>query len=184
MGNYKQRCISSITYTLRMSQFKDFILTGILLLSFALLATSAGAQIRQVERQQKGDAAKLAQARLAIGNATAVKAWARKDAAMFVSTFTEDGLELRPDGSAVRGREQILELVRASMRRLGPGVELTVKTTSVWLDGDTAYETGKSIYKYVRLGQPKVFETLFVTIWKKQRDGQWKIVVDMPVRQD
>lgn len=69
------------------------------------------------------------------------------------------------------------------MQRLGPGVELTVKTTQVWLDGDMAYESGKSIYKYTQQGQPKTFETLFVTIWKQQRDGRWKIIVDMPVPQ-
>lgn len=100
---------------------------------------------------------------------------------MFASTFTEDALEMRPDGSVVKGRRKILELVKASMQRLGPGVELTVKTNRVWLDGKTAYETGKSVYKYVEKGEPKTFETLFVSIWKKQRDGKWKLVADMPV---
>lgn len=173
-----------------MSQYKGFIAISIFLFGLALMTTSATAQIDHVEKKQKdasaSHATNLAQARLAIdeGNATAVKAWARNDPMMFVSTFAEDALGLRPDGSVVKGREQILEMVKASMQRLGPGAELTVKTTSVWLDGDNAYETGKSIYRYMQLGQPKTFETLFVTIWKRQRDGKWKIVVDMPVRED
>jgi uncharacterized protein (TIGR02246 family) len=128
-------------------------------------------------------AAELARVRRAIdeGNARAVRAWATGDPELFASVFADGGLELRPDGSVVRGRRPIVELVRASMKRLGPGVELTVKTTGVWLDGATAYESGKSVYKYTQDGQPKTFETLFVSVWKKQRNGVWKIHTDMPV---
>ena len=190
MGSYMQSGTSRINQTFWLKQCPVLVLMGLFLLCPAFMATSASAQIRRAGKRQAVSSTtptvKLAQeARRAIdeGNATAVKAWAEGDAAIFVSTFAEDGLELRPDGSGIRGRRQILELVKASMQRLGPGVELTVKTTKVWVDGDTAYETGKSTYKYTQQGEPKTFETLFVTIWKKQRDGRWKIVVDMPVPQ-
>jgi uncharacterized protein (TIGR02246 family) len=164
------------------------ILKALFILSLPFVAAPAPAQNRVVKTKpgaasSSSSAAKLARARRAIdeGNALAVKAWATGDAELFVSVFADDGLELRPDGSVVRGRRRILELVKASMRRLGPGVELTVKTTGVWLDGDTAYESGKSVYKYTEKGQPKTFEVLFVTIWKRQRGGAWKVYVDMPV---
>ena len=163
------------------------VLTIFFLLSLAFMTRTATAQTRRVtlarDAAQASSADALAEARRAIdeGNATAMKAWAKGDAAMFVSTFAEDALELRPDGSVIKGRRQILELVKASMQRLGPGVELTVKTTGVWLDGETAYETGKSVYKYKEKGEPKTFETLFTSIWKKQRDGTWKLFADMPV---
>lgn len=163
------------------------IAKGLFIICVALINPPAFAQTKPAERKQEDRAAaKLAAVRAAIdeGNAAAVRAWSKGDAALFVSAFADDGLEMRPDGSVVKGREQILALVKASMQRLGPGVELTVKTTGVWLDGDTAYESGKSVYKYTQQGQPKTFETLFVTVWKKQRDGRWKIVVDMPVRQE
>jgi uncharacterized protein (TIGR02246 family) len=161
------------------------------LFGLAFMTTTATAQTRPATLAREADTtssadALAAEARRAIdeGNATAMKAWAKSDAAMFVSTFAEDALELRPDGSVVKGRRQILELVKASMQRLGPGVELTVKTTKVWLDGETAYETGKSVYKYTEKGEPKTFETLFVSIWKKQRDGTWKLIADMPVSKE
>lgn len=115
------------------------------------------------------------------GNAAAVRAWETGDAELFASAFAEDGREMRPDGTTVRGRRRIVELVRASMKRLGPGVVLTVETTGLWLDGDTAYETGRSVYRYTQDGQPRTFETLFVTVWKRQRGGRWKIHADMPV---
>ena len=157
----------------------------ILLLFF--LTTTARAQNGVVEMKPKGgagsEASELAEARRAIdeGNALAVRAWAKGDAELILSVFADDSFELRPDGSVVRGKGKILELMKASMKRLGPGVELTVKTTGVWLDGGTAYETGKSVYKYTADGQPKTFETLYVTIWKKQRDGSWKLSGEMPV---
>jgi uncharacterized protein (TIGR02246 family) len=168
------------------------VLTGFFLLSLAFFITPAlRAQTHQAETTRApgavpSTASMLEEARRAIdeGNATAMKAWAQSDAAMFASTFMEDALELRPDGSTVKGRQQILELVKASMQRLGSGVELTVKTNRVWLDGETAYEAGKSVYKYTEKGQRKTFETLFVSIWKRQRDGTWKLVADMPVPKD
>lgn len=163
------------------------VLTGFFLLGFILLTIPSIAQNRRAAPGRKiarpSAASKLAEARRAIaeGNATAVRAWAKGEPAMFASAFADDALELRPDGSVVKGRQRILDLTKASMQRLGPGVELTVETTGVWLDGDTAYETGKSVYKYTAEGQPKTFETLFVSIWKKQRNGAWKLIVDMPV---
>jgi uncharacterized protein (TIGR02246 family) len=173
-------------------QYATKVLMSFFLLSLALMTTPAlRAQTRQAQTGSAGGtapavASMLEEARRAIdeGNATAMKAWAKGDAAMFVSTFMEDGLEFRPDGSTVKGRQKILELVKASMQRLGPGVELTVKTNKVWLDGETAYEAGKSVYKYKERGQPKTFETLFVSIWKRQQDGTWKLVADMPVPKD
>lgn len=160
----------------------------IFLLSVAFAHAPAGAQDGAGRAGPKaaagqGAAAELAEARRAIdeGNALAVKAWAEGDAELILSVFADDSFELRPDGSVVRGKGKILELMKASMKRLGPGVELTVKTTGVWLDGGTAYETGKSVYRYTTEGRPKTFETLYVSIWKKQKGGAWKLYVDMPV---
>jgi uncharacterized protein (TIGR02246 family) len=153
-----------------------------LLFIVATASAQSGAGGKQKADSSSSSAAELARVRREIdeGNARAVKAWATGDAEMFASVFADEAVELRPDGSVVRGRRQIVELVKASMKRLGPGVELTVKTTGVWLDGATAYESGKSVYKYTQEGQPKTFETLFVTVWKK-RNGVWKIYSDMPV---
>lgn len=147
-------------------------------------------QNKPVETKQStgsaSSAAELAQVRRAIdeGNAKWIEAWAKGDAAMIVNTFSEDAIELRPDGTVVKSHQQILEHVRESMQRLGPGVQLTVTTTTVWLDGDTAYETGKSNYKYTQKGLPKTFQARYVSIWKRQHDGTWKLFMDMGVPQD
>lgn len=128
----------------------------------------------------------LANARrgIAKGNAVWIEAWAKGDAAMIISTFAEDAIELRPDGKVIKGHRQILEHIKASMQKLGSGVVLTVATSNIWLDGDKAYETGKSNYKYLENGQPKTFEARYVSIWRRERDGTWKLFMDMGVPKD
>ena len=182
MSVYKRGPTSTKRRTMLMTAC--LFLIGVAFMKTPLAQTKRAGAKR--EAGASSQAARLAEVRAAIeeGNAAAMRAWTKGDAALFVSSFADDGVELRPDGSVVKGRAKILELVKASMQRLGPGVTLTVRTTNVWLDGDTAYETGKSVYKYTEQGQPKTFETLFTTVWKKQRDGRWKIVADLPVRQD
>ena len=67
------------------------------------------------------------------------------------------------------------------MESAGKGVKTTVTTVDLWLDGDTAYETGKYSYKYQENGQPVTEQGRYVTIWKRQTDGSWKIISDMGV---
>ena len=128
----------------------------------------------------------LAEVRRAIdkGNAQWVEAWEKGDPAMTAALFAEDGIMLARNGRIIRGRGQILERQRAAMQSVTGGVKVTVTTVDLWLDGETAYETGKYSYKYQEKGQPVVEEGRYVTIWKHQKDGSWKLVMDMGVPQD
>ena len=67
------------------------------------------------------------------------------------------------------------------MEAAGKGVKATVTTVDLWLDGDVAYETGTYSYKYQEKGKPVTEEGRYVTIWKRQSDGSWKIITDMGV---
>jgi uncharacterized protein (TIGR02246 family) len=127
----------------------------------------------------------LAEARSAIdkGNAQWVEAWAKGDAALLASIFADDGVQLIGGGRVVKGRQPILERQRAAMQGADPGVKVTVTTTGLWLDGDTAYESGKYRYEYTEKGKPGVDEGRYVTIWKRQKDGSWKLSMDMGVPQ-
>jgi uncharacterized protein (TIGR02246 family) len=132
------------------------------------------------------DSAALADVRRAIdkGNAQWSEGWAKGDAAMVAAIFADDGVQLAGSGKLVKGRQQILERQKAAMRGADPGVKVTVTTVNVWLDGDTAYETGKYKYEYTEKGKPGVDEGRYVTIWKRQKDGSWKLTMDMGVPQD
>ncbi|MEA2602212.1 MAG: hypothetical protein QOF89_3204 [Acidobacteriota bacterium] len=117
------------------------------------------------------------------GNAQWSEGWAKGDAAMVAAIFAEDGVQLAGNGKIFKGREQIRERQKAGMQGADPGVKVTVTTVTVWLDGDTAYETGKYKYEYKEKGKPGLDEGRYVTIWKHQKDGSWKLAMDMGVPQ-
>ena len=60
-------------------------------------------------------------------------------------------------------------------------IKVSVITVKIWLDGDTAYETGKYKYVYTEKGKPATKEGGYVTIWKRQSDGSWKLSMDLAV---
>jgi uncharacterized protein (TIGR02246 family) len=118
------------------------------------------------------------------GNAQWSEGWAKGDAASVAAIFADDGVQLAGSGKIIKGRQQIMERQKAAMQGADPGVKVTVTTVNVWLDGDTAYETGKYKYEYTEKGKPGVDEGRYVTIWKRQKDGAWKLTMDMGVPQD
>ena len=126
----------------------------------------------------------LADVRRAIdkGNEQWSEGWAKGDAAMVAAIFADDGVQLTGSGKIFKGPQQIMER-QAAMQGADPGVKVTVTTVNVWLDGDTAYETGKYKYEYKEKGKPGTDEGRYVTIWKRQKDGSWKLSVDMGVPQ-
>jgi uncharacterized protein (TIGR02246 family) len=113
------------------------------------------------------------------GNAQWIEAWDKADASLIASLFVSDGVLLSQNGKFFKGQEQILERLKPIMEGAGRGVKATVTIVNVWLDGDTAYETGTYSYNYQRDGKSMTEEGRYVTIWKRQSDGAWKIASDM-----
>jgi uncharacterized protein (TIGR02246 family) len=146
-----------------------------------LIASMALAQAPKPAAPAESEA--LAEARRAIdkGNAQWSEGWAKGDAAMVAALFAEDGVQLAGHGKIIRGRQQIAEHLKAGMQGADPGIKVTVTTTQIWLDGDTAYESGRYKYEYTEKGKPGKDEGHYVTIWKRQKDGSWKLAMDMGV---
>jgi uncharacterized protein (TIGR02246 family) len=129
--------------------------------------------------QQSG----LREARQAIdkGNAQWIEAWDKADASLIAALFAEDGVLLGRNGKFFKGPQQVLERMKPVLEGAGKGVKATVTTVDLWLDADIAYETGTYSYKYQEKGKPVTEEGRYVTIWKRQGDGSWKIIMDMGV---
>jgi uncharacterized protein (TIGR02246 family) len=129
------------------------------------------------------DSETLANVKVAIdrGNAQWSEGWAKRDADLVASIFAEDGVQLLGSGNFIKGREEIMKRQKAAMLGADPGVKVTVTTLNVWLDGDTAYETGTYKYEYTVKGTPGKDEGRYVTIWKRQKNGSWKLTMDMGV---
>jgi uncharacterized protein (TIGR02246 family) len=160
---------------------RTFIGTGAIVLAASLaFAQVAGAQAKD-QMAAPVVAGGLEEARRAIdkGNAQWSEAWAKREPAMIASLFAEDGVLLLGSGKMIKGPAQIAERQKAAMMGADPGVKVTVTTMNVWLDGDTAYESGRYKYEYTEKGKPGVDEGRYITAWKHQKDGSWKLVMDV-----
>ena len=125
----------------------------------------------------------LAEAKRAIdkGNAQWIEAWEKGDPKLVAALFTDDAVMLSLGGKVFKGRQQILERQRTAMQSVTHPIKVSVVTVKIWLDGDTAYETGKYKYEYAEKGKPTTEEGRYVTAWKRQDDGSWKLSMDMAV---
>lgn len=155
-----------------------FLITG---LGVAVVGLSVAFAQTPPPAAPPADSPALAAAKRAIdqGNAQWSEGWKKGDAAMVAAIFAQDGVMLSPSGKMFKGPDQIRERQKVAMGGVDPGVKVTVTTTKVWLDGDTAYETGKYKYEYTEKGKPGVDEGQYVTAWKHQKDGSWKLIMDV-----
>jgi hypothetical protein len=87
----------------------------------------------------------FAEAKRAIdkGNAQWIEAWQKGSPEMLAAIFAEDGVMLSQGGKVFKGRQQILECQKEAMQSVTRPIKVSVVTVKVWLDGNTAYETGK-----------------------------------------
>jgi len=155
-----------------------FIWMGIVIVTASNVFTQTQNQIAAPNSSEA-----LADVRRAIdkGNAQWSEGWAKGEPAMVAALFADDGVQLAGKGKIFKGPEQISEHQKTAMQSVDPGVKVTVTTSTIWLDGDTAYETGKYKYEYKEKGKPAVDEGRYVTVWKRQKDGSWKLAMDMGV---
>jgi uncharacterized protein (TIGR02246 family) len=134
------------------------------------------------QQENKSDPA-LTEARKAIdkGNSQWIEAWDKADASLIAALFAEDGILMRRNGKMSKGPKEVFEAMKPVLESVGKGAKATVNTVDLWLDGATAYETGTYSYKYQENGKPVTDEGRYVTIWRRQSDGTWKIIGDMGV---
>jgi uncharacterized protein (TIGR02246 family) len=125
----------------------------------------------------------FAEAKRAIdkGNAKWIEAWEKGDPEMLAAIFADDGVMLSQGGKVFKGRQQILERQKVAMQSVTRPIKVSVVTVQVWVDGDVAYETGKYKYEYTEKDTPLKEEGRYVTMWKRQNDGSWKLFMDMAV---
>ena len=137
-----------------------------MVLAFGLVATL------EAQRGKAGPEA-LMQADLDFAKDTAAK---RVDG--WVAWFAADGMQLTPEGN-IKGHAAIREYMGAAFAR--PDWSLTWKPTFAEMSrsGDLGYTTGtyESRGKDAQ-GQPTLRTGRYVSIWKKQADGTWKVVLD------
>lgn len=110
-------------------------------------------------------------ASLAAADAAQKKDWAR-----WLAIFSDDIVNMPPNGPAIEGRAGI----EAFLRGFPPFKDLKVEPLEIQGRGDLAYVRGRYSLVLVLPGEPERREVgKFIEIWRKQADGSWKLTRDI-----
>lgn len=102
--------------------------------------------------------------------------WNARDLAKVVEAYAEDAVYLPPHHGAVHGRDAIREYLKAPLNH---GVtDLKFEVTYIRQEGDLAYDVGRYTMTIPQDGGRKQDRGKYLTVWKRQADGQWKIAAD------
>jgi uncharacterized protein (TIGR02246 family) len=113
-------------------------------------------------------------------NAKGAAAMVAGDIATATSHYADDAVMMMPNAPKVTGKTAIAEMFTGMMA--GMTVKAASFTTNeVLIDGNTAIETGS--YNMTLQPKPKGPEIKdtgkYMTVWKKQSDGTWKVIRDI-----
>jgi uncharacterized protein (TIGR02246 family) len=121
------------------------------------------------------------------GNARYIAAYAKSDPEAFADVYDDDGTRLGDagNGSVTRGHAAIAKHAAAFMTHVDGHVTVTATTQRLYVVDNLAYEEGKYTLDFTLKGEatPRHLAGQYVTVWRKQADGGWKIYADMPVPQ-
>ncbi len=117
---------------------------------------------------------------------SAVETWsaaaAAKDAEAFARVYADDAILMLEDAPDLRGLAAIREGTAGMMQDPNFALSFDVANVVVARSGDLAYETGTyAMTMSDPDGNPAPDAGHYVVVWRKQGDGQWKVVVDAPV---
>ncbi len=101
------------------------------------------------------------------------------DAARAASYFDENAIILAPNMPMVKGRTGIEKTMEGWMQSGWKMNEFTNTTTSVEGAGDFAIQLGRYFQTFEMDGKVMADTGKFVTVWRKQVDGSWKIAYDI-----
>ncbi len=112
-------------------------------------------------------------------NAKFIDALTRGDSAGYVANYADDAVVMSPGEPAHRGRGAI---GAAGVKQMQSAKVSDEKATTVSVDvaGDYAIETGTFEVTVTPKGGKQTHGTgKYLTVWKKQADGSWKIYRDI-----
>ena len=112
-------------------------------------------------------------------NAKFLEAFKRGDKTGLMANYTDDAILMMPNEEAWRGRDGIDKGFSGFLSQVS-FKDGAATTTDVMVAGDLAVETGTFAWTL----QPKTGAEIkdkgkYLTVWKRQADGSWKIVRDI-----
>jgi uncharacterized protein (TIGR02246 family) len=114
----------------------------------------------------------------------AVVAWSQaseaKDVDKVVAFYTDDAIQMPDRGAIIQGKENIRKGWAGMLAEPGPGLTFATTAVVVARSGDIAYEYGTFDFATKdKKGRIHDEKGKYLTAWKKQADGTWKVAVDI-----
>jgi uncharacterized protein (TIGR02246 family) len=100
------------------------------------------------------------------------------DMQRIAATYTEDAVDCGRTGECIRGRSQIERHMTAQLESLGQARSAAVKTQGSTEQGSFVYEWGEAEATFS--GGKRLVER-YLTAWRAQPDGTWKIFRNMVI---
>lgn len=106
------------------------------------------------------------------GNDEWVQAMERGDAKLMAHSYAADAVFCTRDGQCIQGHDAIEAFMQARLQKSGKAKQAAVDSRHHERDGDFVYEWG---YAAVVAPDGKTGGGRYLTVWKPQADGSWKI---------
>lgn len=104
---------------------------------------------------------------------------ARGGTEAWVSWFAEDGAQIQTGQGEIRGRDAIRQLM-AGLDDPNFSLSWEPRRADIAESGDLGWTTGDYVSRGVGAdGKPRQTRGRYVTIWRMQPDGSWKVVMDL-----
>jgi uncharacterized protein (TIGR02246 family) len=152
------------------------LLTAFFTISFAAACSNQTTQ----QPAPPPDTRKADEAAIRAASAEWSKAAEARDLDKCVSNYAEDAVDFIDKGALVKGKNSIRLAWKDIVAPEAPTLTFATSFVEVARSGDIAYEYGTyELTTPSKKGQPKVEKGKYLTVWKKQADGGWKVVADM-----
>jgi ketosteroid isomerase-like protein len=112
-------------------------------------------------------------------NARFLEAFKRGDKAGLMANYVDDAVIMMPNEPAWRGKAEMDKGFTAFLGQMTFNEGVT-KTEDVMVAGDLAVETGTFTWTLQPRSGPEIKDKgKYLTAWKRQADGSWKVVRDI-----
>jgi ketosteroid isomerase-like protein len=109
-----------------------------------------------------------------------LKVYAAKNLDKSVAFFDEKGAMLAPNAPMADGKEAISKLIAGFFALPDLKISWHVDRADVARSGDLGYTSGAYELTFKdATGKPLSDKGKYVTVWKKQKDGTWKVLLDI-----
>jgi uncharacterized protein (TIGR02246 family) len=126
------------------------------------------------------DTRKADEAAIRSASADWSKAAQAKDLDKIVGVYTDDAVYFVNNGALVKGKDNIKMSWQPMLGSPGTTLSWTTSYIEVARSGDLAYEYGTySLVTEAKKGKPTEEKGKYVTVWRKQPDGSWKVAADI-----